>query len=86
MNRIIKGTFELYIITLIIPFVMTIMVVFAIVMGITYEHGYLMKIKDLWVGFYYDGIFMGVIAWRWQLGLLLLSFIFFLSSSDEMIY
>ena len=79
MNKIIKEdiewTLKLYSLTLVLPIVFTIVIIFIGILGVETKFGFLMNLKIIWVDYYFTGSFLDIAAWKWHLCLLLLSFI-----------
>lgn len=72
---ILVWTFKLYSITLVIPFSLTIMnILFVGILGFESNFDFLMIFKIIWVDYYITGSFLDIMAFRWHLGLLFLSF------------
>jgi hypothetical protein len=68
---------KFYSLTLSIPIAVSIVnVAFCGILGFDSVHGFWGNFYHIWVGFYFTGSFLGTIAWKWQLFLFLVSFLF----------
>lgn len=68
-------TLKLYSITLVIPIAGSILnILMCGILGIGDD--FLLNFKKLWIDYYFTGTILGVVAWRFQLGILFLCFIF----------
>jgi hypothetical protein len=57
-------------------------ILFGGVLGMPTKHGFFETIRLLWVNYFFNGYFLGIVAWRWQLLLLILTTITSLSERD----
>jgi hypothetical protein len=68
---------KLYSLTLVIPISVSIInILFCGILGVESIHGFWGNFYHIWIGFYFTGTFLGIIAWKWQLFLFLFSFLF----------
>lgn len=73
----IEWTLRLYSLTLVLPISLSIMnIIFCGILGLHTKFGFWMNFKICWIDYYFTGQFLNIDAWRWQLGLLLFSFLF----------
>lgn len=77
-NSNLGWTIKLYSLTIVIPFSGTIMVILFKILGQTTKQIFEL-LYDIWVGFYFNGSFLSIDAWRWQLVLFIIAFLFTLS-------
>lgn len=79
MNKIkedLGWALKFYCLTLVIPISLTIMnILFVAILGVVTKFGFLMNLKIIWIDYYFTGSFLNIDAWRWQLCLLLFSFL-----------
>lgn len=75
IKEIIKDTFRVYSLTLLIPIITTIILLFIGIIGLELKYGFLGTLEIIWVDYYYSGILLELPAWRWQLSGLFISFI-----------
>lgn len=68
----LKWTIKLFSLTLIIPIVGSLFLVFAGILGMDLKFGFLMSFKVLWIDYYFTGSIFDIDAWRWHLGFLFL--------------
>jgi hypothetical protein len=70
-------TLRLYLLTLAIPLAGSIInILFCGILGIESIHGFWGNFYHLWVSYYFTGYFCGIIAYKWQLFLFCIAFIF----------
>ncbi len=73
----LKWAFKLWLLTSTVPLTVTIMnIIFVGVLGVETTHNFWYNFKLIWSGYYFDGRFMGVDAWRWHLAIFICSFLF----------
>ena len=69
-------TLKIYSLTLVIPIsVSAVNILMVGILGITSLHGFWENFYHIWIGYYFTGNFIGIIAYKWQLFLLAISFI-----------
>lgn len=69
-------TLKIYSLTLVIPIsVSAINILMVGILGIPSLHGFWENFYYIWIGYYFTGNFIGIIAYKWQLFLLAISFI-----------
>lgn len=72
--NIIKDTFRLYALTLVIPLTSTFVAIILLILGII-GNRFFEVLYDIWIGYYFTGtLVMGIIAWRIQLAILFVCF------------
>lgn len=77
MKQNIEWTLKLYSLTIAIPLTFSVLNIFLCgIFGIETEFGFWMNFKVIWIDYYFTGSFLDISAWRWQIGLLFLSFFF----------
>ncbi len=77
----LEWTFKLYALTLVIPIALSVVnIIFCGIFGLHSTYGFWMNFKIFWVDYYFTGSLCDIAAWKWQLGLLFLAFIFTLSN------
>lgn len=83
VEKILNGL-RIWCLTLVIPIAFTIMSIFLLIIGIDFKEGenFLSLLRTLWIGYYFDGVFLGFVAWRIHLGLIFLCVLFGLLSED----
>lgn len=74
MRAIIKDTIHLYLAIVVIPLFITIMLLVGYLLGMGMIYPFSVAMKNVWVGFYYDGQALGFDAWRGQILWLIASF------------
>jgi hypothetical protein len=68
---------KFYSLTLSIPIASSVVNIALVgILGIEGTHGFWGNFYPMWVGFYFTGSFAGIIAWKWQLFLFFISFLF----------
>ena len=72
----IGWTLKLYTLTTVIPIAGTAMIIFFTILGQDMIYPFFEGIWHMWSGFYVTGTFLDIAAWRWQLILLAVSFLF----------
>jgi hypothetical protein len=83
-NSNIGLALKLYSLTIVIPILSTLFVIFGnILIPGKMRHGFFEGIWDSWYGFYVSGQFYDIAAWRWQIVLLIFSFIFVVLEKDR---
>jgi len=76
MERKIFNGLRLYALTLVFPITLTIInILFVGILGVETKEGFLMNFKVIWIDYYFTGDFLGFIAWRWHLMLLVISIV-----------
>lgn len=84
IKEIIEWTLKLYSMTLIIPITMTIVdLLFVGILDLPTKYGFLYGLKVIWIDYYFTGYFLGIIAWKIQLCLLIISLIINIIKSYE---
>jgi len=74
MERRILNGFSIYGLTLVIPITMTMInILFVGILGLETKEGFFMNFKIIWIDYYFTGSFLGFVAWRWHLMLLVIS-------------
>lgn len=73
----LKWSIRLYSLTLIIPIILSLMNIVVVgILGMHSNYGFLMNFKVIWIDYYITGHFINIVAWRWHLSLLFMSYIF----------
>lgn len=68
---------KLYSLTLSIPIASSVVNIALVgILGVEGTHGFWSNFYHIWVGFYFTGSFLDIIAWKWQLFLFFFSFLF----------
>lgn len=78
----IGWTLKLYSLTSVIPIAGTVMIIFFSILGQTMRYSFFEGIWRMWSDFYVTGTFLDIAAWRWQIILLIVAFIFNLSNKN----
>ncbi len=79
----IGWTLKLYSLTSVIPFAGTVMIILFSILGQTMKYSFFEGIWRMWCDFYITGTFLDVAAWRWQIILLIVAFIFNIANKDS---
>lgn len=84
IRNILKLTFQLYSLTLIIPVIGTfINIVLIGILGLKSNYGFLMNFKIIWIDYYLTGYFLEIPAWRVQIVVLIICLMFAILNSRE---
>ena len=68
---------KLYSLTLVIPISVSIInILFCGILGFESIHGFWGNFYHVWIGYYFAGHFLGIIAYKWQLFLFCIAFLF----------
>jgi len=78
----IKWAFKLWSLTIVIPIVITIIILFSIILGIDSPFTIGEGLYKAWIGYYFTGTVEGIVAWRIHLVLLISCYLFVLLEKD----
>jgi hypothetical protein len=81
IRPVFATSIALHMLTLALPISATCMLLIWSVLGLHAASGFLETLRTIWVGFYWDGILLGITAWRWHLAIFTL--ILILNTIDE---
>lgn len=64
----------IYSLTIIIPIALSFIFIFSIsILGLEPKYDIWLTFKMLWIGYYFTGFYLGIIAWKWHIILFILS-------------
>lgn len=81
-DSIVGWTIKLYSLTLVIPLSGTALFVIWKILGYETRYTFFTTLWKIWTDFYINGSFLDIAAWRWQIVLIIFSFIFVATQKD----
>jgi hypothetical protein len=81
-DSVIGWTIKLYSLTLVIPFAGSALFIIWKILGQESRYTFFKTLWKIWSDFYITGSFLDISAWRWQILLIIFSFIFVATQKD----
>lgn len=82
IRKFIPGI-KLYLLTAFVPFCFTLVTPIVFILGTKTKYGFFDTIIHIWRDFYYDGVFLNIEMWRYQLCILLFCLIYKVFDTDN---